>query len=565
MKSLELRKLRENFWTDSSRKHIMTTPASLIVNTADDPTTMFNTAGMQPLVPYLMWKQHPTGSTRVYNIQWCVRTVDIDEVGDLSHLTFFEMMWNWSLGDYFKKESITRSREFLTSSDWLWLDPEMISVTIFEWDDDAPLDTDARDIWKWLGVSDHRITPLDKKENRRWPAGVTGPCGPDSEIFYWLWAWRPPIDSNPWNDEENRLEIWNNVFMWYYKDKKSNISEMKSKNVDTGMWFERILMVKQWDIIKRKKSEFEVGTLSAYDIDIFQDFFTQLSTYTILSYTTLIWSTSEWYHSDVSKKLLPSFRIVADHIRTSLLLVNEWLCPSNEWRGYVLRRIVRRWYYHMRKILQESNTGIQKDTLHSMITSLSKSLSKHHTHLEKNIIAVVNVIVDEMLQFQKTLTKWWNKIDKILENHKGSVFSWNDAFLLYDTYGVPVELTSEIVATQWLDIDMIWYEKAMEEAKERSRVGAWNKFAKWVNRADYIVGLPETKFEWYDTYVSDDCSILKDFEIEWTRYLIFDRSPFYAEWWGQTWDSGTVELENWELVHISDVQKYWGVWFHRVA
>jgi len=209
MDSVQLRKMWKEFW--ESKDHQMSTPASLIVNNADDPTTMFNTAGMQPLVPYLMGKDHPTGSKRVYNIQWCVRTVDIDEVGDIHHLTYFEMMGNRSLGDYFKQESINWSWEFLT--DVLQLDPAMMCATIFAWDDDAPLDTEARDIWLCY-LPEHRITPLDKTENRRGPAWSTGPCGPDSEIFYRVGTGTPPTDSHPGNDEHNWLEIWNNVFMW---------------------------------------------------------------------------------------------------------------------------------------------------------------------------------------------------------------------------------------------------------------------------------------------------------------------------------------------------------------
>jgi len=296
MKSTDVRTLWNKFRT--SKTHAWSDPASLIVNNADDPTTMFNTAWMQPLVPYLMGKEHPTGSKRVYNIQWCVRTIDIDDVGDRSHLTYFEMMWNWSLWDYFKKESIAWSREFLTQQ--LKLDPKKLCVTVFEWDENAPRDEESAQLRREQWVPDDKIAYLNKKENRRWPAGATWPCWPDTEIFYWVGEWDfPPEWNNTWNDEDNRMEIWNNVFMAYYKDESWNYSDLPNPNVDTWMWFERICLVLQhaaWVITTPLKEA------SVYDTDIFVPVMKLL----------------EWNAPIESK------RIIADHARTAAKLIQWW-------------------------------------------------------------------------------------------------------------------------------------------------------------------------------------------------------------------------------------------------
>ncbi len=559
MDSIQLRKVWDEFWI--SKEHAYSKPASLIVNNADDPTTMFNTAGMQPLVPYLMGKKHPTGSQRVYNIQGCVRTVDIEEVGDTSHLTYFEMMGNRSLGDYFKQESIDWSWEFLT--DVLKLDPEMLCATIFEWDDDAPLDTEAQALWsKYL--PEHRITPLDKAENRRWPAGATGPCGPDSEIFYRVGAGTPPEDSHPGNDEHNRLEIWNNVFMWYYKDDAGKITEMDKKNVDTGMGFERILMVLKGQQLKKEWKIDAISSLSVYDIDIFQSLFEKLSTYTAHPHPSPL-PKGEGERSDLEKAILPSFRIVADHLKTSLMLINEWLTPSNEWRGYVLRRIIRRWYYHLKKISPDDTNRSDQSLLQQKITAICSGLKKFYAQLDASFDQDIKTLINEMSQFESALQRWGSKIDELLSKHEWNIFSWSDAFLLYDTFGVPVELTQEIVATQWLTVDMDWYVAALETAKQTSRAGAGNKFAKGINRADHIEWLPETKFIGYDMLECNEAKVLKDFVVEDERYIVFDCTPFYAEWWGQKGDSGVVELDDWESVEIVDVMKYGGVFLHKVG
>ena len=553
MKSIEVRKIWDDFWT--ARKHVQAKPASLIVNSADDPTTMFNTAGMQPLVPYFMGKAHPTWSKRVYNIQGCVRTVDIDEVGDASHLTFFEMMGNWSLGDYFKKESIARSREFLTEV--VKLDPEMLCVTIFEWDKDAPIDEEAKQLWLDTGLSEKRITALDKTENRWGPAGATWPCGPDSEIFYRVGEGKPPTGSHPGNDEENRVEIWNNVFMAYYKDDEGHFSELENKNVDTGMGFERILMVIIWQESKQKGEIKAINELSVYNIDIFQDILAAIGSF--MSHTYPVSATT-----DLDKLLLQSYRIVADHLRTAIFLIDEGLTPSNEWRGYVLRRIMRRGYYHLMKIHPEGQDWFANGTISKLLDSVFVTLEKHYSHLSTNKKITLHTIFEEMQQFQSTLDKGSKKFEEMLTAQDWKIFNGNDAFVLYDTYGVPVELTQELVAHHGLTVDMKWFETAMEKAKATSR--AWGKqmFSKDIDWSSYIEWLPPTEFVGYENLDSLDTKLLKEFEVNGTKILVFDRTPFYAEWGGQKGDSGIIELDDGWLLKVIDVQKYGGVYLHFV-
>ncbi len=558
MKSKELRTLRKTF--RESKWHKYANPASLIVNSADDATTMFNTAGMQPLVPYLMGKEHPTGSDKVYNIQWCIRTVDIDEVWDTSHLTFFEMMWNRSLWSYFKEDAIAWSREFLTEI--LKLDKEMLSVTIFEWDKDAPLDQEAKDIWLGIWLPEYRITPLWKEDNRWGPAWASWPCGPDTEIFYRVWVWDPPKDSNPWNDDTNWLEIWNNVFMAYYKDDAWVFTELEKKNVDTWMWFERILMVLSGQKQKNEWKILGVNELSVYSNDIFDWLFKNLSKHTVESYVEIFAQ-----NTDLSRSMTISYRIVADHLKTSLMLINEWLVPSNEWRGYVLRRIIRRWYYHLKKLTKENSSALfsNEQWIYDIIHSILWWLVNHYEVLKAWNWNEIKILSQEMFQFEQTLQKWAKKIDELLSKHDGSIFSWTDAFLLYDTFGVPVELTKEIVSTSWLIVDMAWYEAALEQAKLTSRSWSGEKFAKGVNRADHIEWIPETKFIWYWSLSCDTSKVLKDFEIQWSRYMIFDCTPFYAESWWQKWDSWNITLDDGSIIYIEHVFKYGGIWLHKVA
>lgn len=541
MKSTEIRRLWKEFWETKApveRKHAWSQPASLIVNSAEDPTTMFNTAGMQPLVPYLMGKEHPSGK-RLYNIQWCVRTTDIDEVGDASHLTIFEMMWNWSLGDYFKKQSIAWSREFLTQ--WLKLDPNYLAVTVFEWDEDAPRDEESVQYWKEQWVPEHRIAYLGKDDNRWGPAWQTWPCGTDTEIFYWIGSDAPPPkESNPANDEDNWLEIWNNVFMAYYKDDAWVYSELQHKNVDTGMWFERICLVTQcqnWMITTPLKEA------SVYDIDVFVP----------------ILSLLEAHMSEISRK-----RIFADHARASLWLIQEWLLPSNEWRGYVLRRLIRRMYFQW-----YMSTGRSlNDTNYKLFEQVMYHIKEHLNDIYDGIFTnqVVTLLFQEVKRFGTTLQQWEKLLhDMLTQETSHKVVSWEQVFTLYDTHGFPVDLTREIAQENWWTTDDEWFEEAMERAQELSRQWSKDMFAKNVDRASFIDDVLPTKFVWYDELEVEWVQLLKDFEVEWQRVLVFNSTPFYAEWGGQTWDTWTVVLDNGEFLHVKDVQKYGGVWLHFVA
>jgi len=533
MLSTDIRKIWTEFWetkASAERVHARASPASLIVNNADDPTTMFNTAGMQPLVPYLMGKEHPTGSKRVYNIQWCVRTIDIDEVGDRTHLTYFEMMGNWSLWDYFKKESIAWSWEFLTKQ--LKLDPEMLSVTVFEGDKDAPKDEESATLWKEQGVEDHRITYLGKSYNRWGPAWATWPCGPDTEIFYWIGdSEKPPVDSNPGNDDDNWLEIRNNVFMAYYKDDKGEFTELAAKNVDTGMWFERITTVVQhanWVLNVPLKEA------SIYDTDVFQGMIALLE----------------------SIKTIEAKRIIADHMRTSLQLVQEWLVPSNEGRGYVLRRIIRRMYFQWFK-----NGGTW-----SFDWLISQSKDFFNTKYDgKFTNQTQSIIADETKQFAKTIKNGQKMVEELIsEKNEWFVLSWPDAFKLYDTYWFPLELTQEIVNDHAWTVDLDWYATALKDAQDRSRQWGQKKFDKGTDWAAVIDWVPLTEFVGYDDLEAEGCAVLKDVEVEGRRVVIFDKTPFYAEWWGQKGDYGTWETDSGEVLKIVDVQKYGDVWLHFV-
>jgi len=285
--------IRKKFLEFFKTKNHAIIPSAPVVP-ENDPTVLFNTAGMQPLVPYLLGEKHPSW-TRLADSQKCIRTGDIEEVGDNSHLTFFEMLGNWSLWDYFKKESINYSWEFLTSKDWLALDPRKIAVTVFEGDDDAPRDEESADIWAEAWMPRSKISYLDKNENW-WAAWDTGPCGPDSEIFYWVWESEfPPENSNVWNDEDNWMEIWNNVFMEYNKLTDWTLEKLPAQNVDTGMWLERIVATLNWE-------------KTVYNTDIFDYIINKIS---------------ETISTEYTDETMKSIRIIADHSSTATVNISD--------------------------------------------------------------------------------------------------------------------------------------------------------------------------------------------------------------------------------------------------
>lgn len=436
----------------ASKWHVVVPSAPVVPE--NDPTVLFNTAWMQPLVPYLLWEKHPSGE-RLANSQKCIRTGDIDDVWDNTHLTFFEMLGNWSLWDYFKKESIAWSYELLTSPKWLNIDPKKIAVTVFEWDEDAPRDEESATIWAEQGMPLDRISYLPKSENW-WAAGPTGPCGPDTEIFYWVWASEfPPEGSNVWNDEKNWMEIWNNVFMEFNRLPDGSLVKLPNKNVDTGMWLERI-----------------TATLNAvktvYDTDIF---------------SSIIHSISKNIWVDYNESTMKSIRIIADHARAATIMISDWVLPSNVDQWYVLRRLIRR------AIRQAYKLWFKWDFLHNVAIQVVEKLWHAYPHMIEKEEEIVNEILREEKQFGETLEKGLKEFDKLIwgfqiaferTGNKVDTISGDKAFKLYDTYGFPLEMTVELAQEKWLKVDIDWFNIAQTKHQELSRAWAEQKFKWWL-------------------------------------------------------------------------------------
>lgn len=390
MKSSEIRQKYIQFFESKGHKTI---PSASLVP-ANDPTVLFTTAGMHPLVPYLMGEKHPEGS-RLVNYQKCLRTGDIDDVGDNTHNTFFEMLGNWSLGDYWKKDSIAWSLEFLTSPEWLNIPLEKLSFTVFTGDADAPRDDESAEIWKSLGVSEERIAYLGKEDNWWGPPGVTGPCGPDTEMFYWTGSEPAPTKYDP--SDKRWVEIWNNVFMQYEKTEGGKFVPLKQQNVDTGMGLERVTIALQ-------------GKDNVYDTDIFTD---------ILAKVRLL----------AQNPNVKSERIIADHLRASVFLLADGVIPSNKDRGYILRRLIRRAITHGQKL------GIEQDFAMDVAEVIVRQYVELYPELSNPKIE--QELKAEELKFRKTLAKGM----KLLEKKEG--ITGKEAFDLFQTYGFPFELTRE--------------------------------------------------------------------------------------------------------------------------
>lgn len=411
-----------------SKGHAEIKSASLVPE--NDASVLFTTAGMQPLVPYLLGEVHPSG-TRIVDAQKCVRTVDIDDIGDDTHLTFFEMLGNWSLGDYFKKESIAYSFEFLTKH--LMIPIEKIAVTVFEGDEDAPRDEESARLWEEHGIKKENIFYLPKEHNWWW-AGEEGPCGPDTEIFYIFDKEKCSHECSPACDCGRYMEIWNNVFMEYNKTKDGIVS-LSQKNVDTGMGLERIVTVSQ-----NKKS--------VYDTDMFENVMSKIN------------EISE-YDNIISK------RIIADHLRTSSMLISDGVRPSNVDQGYILRRLIRRSLRHMRKL------EIEYSLITDIVKAVMLDLENQMGELDKNLI--LNIIIEEANKFNKTLTKGLKKLNEEIEKTNDSL-SGKVVFRLYDTYGFPPEVTNEIAKEHNLEVDLDGFKELFKKHQEKSREGSIAKF-----------------------------------------------------------------------------------------
>ena len=433
MKAIEIRNKYLNFFKNHG--HTIIPSAPLIPE--NDPSVLFTTAGMQPLVPYLLGEPHPAG-TRLTDYQKCVRTNDIDEVGDNRHLTYFEMLGNWSLGDYFKEESIKMSYEFLTKE--LQIPAEKISVTCFEGDADCPRDEKSAECWEKVGIPKERIYYFGKDDNW-WIAGEEGPCGPDTEMFYDTGKPKCSDKCDPSCGCGKYVEIWNNVFMEYFKDKDGKYTKLAQQNVDTGLGLERMAMLLQ-------------GKETPFETELFE---------------TIMKKLEELQKVDE----ISSRRIIAEHLRSSMMIICDGGRPSNSDRGYILRRLIRRMIRHMNKL------QISLDELSTLIDINVENLKEMYPALEQNKETIKNVIIEEKDKFVKTLTKGEKEFIKEIEEVKKqgkTKIEGKMVFRLYDTYGFPPEVTEELATENGMTIDRAEFEKLFKEHQEKSRAGAEHKF-----------------------------------------------------------------------------------------
>ncbi|MBU0722187.1 alanine--tRNA ligase [Patescibacteria group bacterium] len=438
MTSKQLRQKFLDFW--KSKEHVIVPGASLIPE--NDPTVLFTTAGMHPLVPYLMGEKHPAG-VRLANCQKCIRTSDIDEVGDTTHHTFFEMLGNWSLGDYFKKQAIEMSLEFLISPDWLGLDKNRLAVSVFAGDKDAPFDHEAYDIWKSLGLPEQRIAKLPKKNNWWGQAGLTGPCGPDTEMFYWVGDLKKIPDS--FNDDSPFwVEIWNDVFMQYNKKADGIYEPLRQKNVDTGMGLERVLAVIN-------------GFDDNYETDLFKNLIFKIEDLSGKKYGD-------------SQKITKAMRIIADHLKAAAFIIGDdkGIGPSNTDQGYVVRRLIRR------AIRYGKQLGINQSPWTKEIAKVAAhDYTDVYPELQKNIGQVIEQFKEEEIKFAKTLEQGLREFEKLNSQEK---ITGQQAFNLYQTYGFPLEITQELALEKNQTVDKSEFKNQLKQHRELSRTASAGMF-----------------------------------------------------------------------------------------
>lgn len=432
---MNIRELYINYFVSKGHKQIPSSP----VVPENDSSVLFNTAGMQPLIPYLMGEPHPYG-TRLCDYQKCVRTNDLDEVGDKTHHTFFEMLGNWSLGDYFKKESITYSFEFLTKV--LNLPVEKLAVTVFEGDKDIPRDNVSAEIWKNLGISEDKIAFLGKDDNF-WIAGETGPCGGDTEIFYFRSNDKVPDKYDP--NDSRWVEIWNNVFMEFYKDENGKVTELPKKNVDTGMGLERITAVVE-------------GVDDNYKTSIWKNIIATIEEI----------SNKKYANNEVS------MRIIADHIRTAVFISSDpaSIKPSNTDQGYILRRLIRRAIRHAKKLEIDLNSNWEEKIANVII----EEYKNYYPEVINNKDVVLEVLKTEKVKFGRTLEKGLKEFEKMTSNLSEKKLNKDLAFKLYDTYGFPIELTKELADELNIEVDVDGFKEKFKAHQELSRKGMGTKF-----------------------------------------------------------------------------------------
>ena len=427
---MNIKDLFINFFISKGHKQIPSAP----VVPENDPSVLFNTAGMQPLIPYLMGEAHPYG-TRLCDYQKCIRTNDLDAIGDTTHHTFFEMLGNWSLGDYFKDESISWSFEFLTEH--LNIPVERLAVTVFAGNELIPFDEVSYNKWLSLGIKKERITKT--VEDNFWIAGASGPCGPDTEIFYFRSNDEIPENFDP--EDERWVEIWNNVFMQYFKDEAGNVTELPKKNVDTGMGVERVTAILE-------------GVNDNYKSSIWSDVIDLISNISNLPYE----GNEE------------SMRIIADHIRTAVFISADpaGIKPSNTDQGYILRRLIRRAIRHAKKLNIDINSNWEEQIARLLISKYKK----YYSELDSNEAVVLEVLKNEKEKFNRTLEKGLKEFAKVSNKDiDGDV-----AFHLYDTYGFPIELTEELAHDAGINVDVKGFEEKFKAHQELSRTASAGKF-----------------------------------------------------------------------------------------
>ncbi|PKL20457.1 MAG: alanine--tRNA ligase [Spirochaetae bacterium HGW-Spirochaetae-4] len=442
MKAHELRNKYIEFFV--SKDHTQISGASLIPE--NDPTVLFTTAGMHPLVPYILGQEHPSGN-RLVDYQKCIRTGDIDAVGDPHHLTLFEMLGNWSLGDYFKEEAIRYSYEFLTK--WLAINPDKLSVTVFAGDEGVPRDDESALIWRSLGIPDERIYFLPREDNWWGPAGEAGPCGPDTEMFIDTGRESCGPDCRPGCKCGKYFEIWNDVFMGYRKTLDGDYVPLERKCVDTGMGIERTIAILQ-------------GKKSVYETEVFTPIIAGIERLSGVAYGG-------------KEELDISVRIIADHVRTSVFILGDQrgVKPSNVGQGYILRRLIRRAVRHGRKL------GIDGKFLSALATVVVDMYGDAYPELLDNREFVLTELGLEEEKFSTTLQKGEHEFEKMLPNllkGNGRVINGRIAFKLYDTYGFPIELTEELAAEHGFTVDTEGFDAAFQKHQEVSRAGAEQQF-----------------------------------------------------------------------------------------
>ena len=438
MENIDLKDKYLKFFESKGHKIIPSAP----IIPENDPTCLFNTAGMQPLVPYLKGEPHPEG-TRLADVQKCFRTNDLDAIGDTTHHTFFEMLGNWSLGDYFKKEAIHWSFELLTKH--LNIPVERLAVTVFKGNDIVEADYESAEIWKEVGIKEERIAFLGE-ENNWWPnMEATGPCGPDTEIFYWRSEEPVPEKFDP--DDETWVEIWNNVFMQYNHEPDGNFVALKNKNVDTGLGVERVTTILE-------------GYTDNYKSSVWRDVIEKIEQISGMSYD--------------SEEVAKSMRIIADHIRAVVMISGDeaGIRPSNTDQGYILRRLIRRIIRYAKKINIDINSNWEQELAEIIINKYSK----YYTELEKNRDVILQVLKDEKIKFNRTLEKGLREFEKAINNLQGTEINKDIAFRLYDTYGFPIELTEELASEKGLTVDTEGFKQKFAEHQEKSREGSMQKF-----------------------------------------------------------------------------------------